>query len=135
MNAVFDPGSAAFVRDARVARVATTRPDGRLHVVPICPVLDGDRVLFMTEPGVKVDNLRADPRVGLAFDEYDEDWSRLRGVSVSGTATVHEAGERWERGRELLYAKFPQFLPDVPIIEGRTLIVEVEPDWVSRGGV
>jgi nitroimidazol reductase NimA-like FMN-containing flavoprotein (pyridoxamine 5'-phosphate oxidase superfamily) len=135
VTAVLSAEVAAYVDAARVARLATVRPDGALHVVPICPVLDGDRVLFMSEPAIKIDNLRADPRVGLAFDEYHEDWDRLRGVSVNGAATVHGSGPTWERGRDLLYEKFPQFLPDVPIVEGRTLIVEVEIDWVSRGGV
>jgi nitroimidazol reductase NimA-like FMN-containing flavoprotein (pyridoxamine 5'-phosphate oxidase superfamily) len=126
---------AAFLRDARVARLATAMPDGGLHVVPVCPVLDGDRIFIATELTSKVWNIRADPRVGVAFDDYDEDWSKLRGVSVSGNATVHEAGPVWERGRDLLYEKYPQYEPQAEIVPGRTLILEVSLDWISRGGL
>ena len=121
------------MRDARVARLATATPDGRLHVVPICPALDGDRILIATEPTRKVRNVESDPRVGLSFDDYDEDWSRLRGVSASGRATVHREGTVWERGRDLLYEKYPQYEPDAEIVAGRTVMLEVELDWVSRG--
>ena len=135
MSADLSPAVRAFVDAARVARLATVTPDGRLHVVPICPALDGDRILISTEPNAKIRNLEADPRVGLAFDEYDEDWSRLRGVSVSGRATIHRDGPVWDRGRDLLYEKYPQYAGDAPIDPGRTLLLEVEVDWVSTAGV
>jgi nitroimidazol reductase NimA-like FMN-containing flavoprotein (pyridoxamine 5'-phosphate oxidase superfamily) len=32
----------------RTAILATTRPDGRPHAVPVCFVLDNDDVLFLT---------------------------------------------------------------------------------------
>jgi nitroimidazol reductase NimA-like FMN-containing flavoprotein (pyridoxamine 5'-phosphate oxidase superfamily) len=126
-------GVAVFLRDARVARLATLGPYGP-HVVPVCPVFDGDRILIATDPTMKTEHVRADPRVGLAVDDYEEDWSRLRGVSVTGRATLHEAGVVWERGRALLYVKYPQYEPTAPITLGQTLMLEVELDWVSRGG-
>ena len=135
MSAELSPAARALVDAARVARLATITPDGRLHVVPICPALDGERILISSEPNQKTRNLEADPRVGLAFDEYDEDWSKLRGVTVSGRATVHRDGPTWDRGRDLLYEKFPQYVGDAPIDRGRTLMIEVELDWVSTAGL
>ena len=135
MSAELSPLARAFVDTARVARLASVTPDGRLHVVPVCPVLDADRILVSTEPTQKVRNLEADPRVGLSFDEYDEDWSTLRGVSVTGSATIHRDGEVWDRGRDLLYTKFPQYASDAPIERGRTLMLEIRLDWVSTGGL
>jgi PPOX class probable F420-dependent enzyme len=135
VTAELSPEARAFVDAARVARLASARPDGLLHVVPICPVLDGDRILVATERTQKVRNLEADARVGLAFDEYDEDWSTLKSVNASGLATVHADGPVWDRGRELLYAKFPQYPADAPIEPGQTLIVEIELDWVSTSGL
>lgn len=134
MSAELEPEVRAFVDAARVARLATATPDGRLHVVPICPALDGERIVISTEPTQKVRNLEADPRVGLAFDDYDEDWSKLRGVSVSGRATIHRDGPVWDRGRWLLYEKYPQYVDDSPIEPGRTLMLEVEIDWVAVSG-
>ena len=91
MSVELAAGVAVFLRDARVARLATLGPYGP-HVVPVCPVFDGDRILIATDPTMKTEHVRADPRVGLAVDDYEEDWSRLRGVSVTGRATLHEAG-------------------------------------------
>jgi PPOX class probable F420-dependent enzyme len=112
VSAELSPAARAFVDAARVARLATIAPDGRLHVVPICHALDGDRILVATEPTQKVRNLEADPRVGLAFDDYDEVWSKLQSLSASGRAAVHRDGPVWARGRELLYRKFPQYPDD-----------------------
>jgi PPOX class probable F420-dependent enzyme len=134
VSAELSPEARVFVDAARVARLATTTPEGRLHVVPICPALDGDRILISTEPTQKVRNLEADGHVGIAFDEYDEDWSKLRSVTANGRATIHRDGPVWDRGRELLYAKFPQYAGDAPIEPGQTLMLEVELDWVSTVG-
>ena len=135
MSVELSPEARAFVDAARVARLATVTADGRLHVVPVCPALDADRILVATEPTQKSRNVAADPRVGVAFDEYYEDWSTLRGVSVTGSATIHRDGEVWDRGRDLLYAKFPQYASDAPIEPGRTLMLEITLDWVSKGGL
>jgi len=38
---------ASFIRWERVARLATVDAEGQPHVVPVCPVLDGDHLVFM----------------------------------------------------------------------------------------
>ena len=135
MSAELSPAARVFVDEARVARLATVTTDGRLHVVPICPALEADRILISTEPNRKIRNLQGDPRVGITFDAYDEDWSALKSVSASGRATIHRDGPVWDRGRELLYAKFPQYPVDSPIEPGQTLMLEIELDWVSTAGL
>jgi PPOX class probable F420-dependent enzyme len=128
-------GEREIVRWARVARLATVDADGRPHVVPISPVLDGGLLLFATdEESVKVRNLRRNPHVALVFDDYLEDWGRLRAVMVRGTARVLDHGPEWERVRDLLYAKYVQYLPVAPIEPGRSVIVEVEIESASESG-
>jgi nitroimidazol reductase NimA-like FMN-containing flavoprotein (pyridoxamine 5'-phosphate oxidase superfamily) len=125
---------AAFVREQPVARLGTTMPDGGVHVVPIFPALDDDgRIYIATEPGQKVANLERDPRLGLAFDVYDDDWAKIRRVSVRGTATLHRDGELWDRGREPHYAKFPSYEAEAEIVRGRTVVIAVDLEWVSTG--
>jgi PPOX class probable F420-dependent enzyme len=54
----------------RTAILATTRADGRPHAVPVCFVLDGDDVLFLTNDATaKARALQRDPRVTLVVDD------------------------------------------------------------------
>lgn len=80
---------------ARVARLASVTPDGRPHAVPICFVIDGDRLVTIVDHKPKtttqlrrLDNIRANPSVTVLVDHYDEDWSNLWWVRADGIATV-----------------------------------------------
>ncbi len=124
-----------FVASARVGHLATTRSDGTPHVVPISPVLDLDRLVFATETNtVKVRNIRANPFVAVCFDEYDEDWSLLKQVLLYGAPYFIETGMEFERDRNLLYEKFPQYGSSSPIEEESSVIVEVEIERASTWG-
>jgi PPOX class probable F420-dependent enzyme len=132
---VFGRGEADFVAVQRVGYLATVYPDGRPHVVPISPVLDLDRLVFATERDTqKVRNLEGNPLVAVAFDEYAEDWSRLKQVVVHGEAYVIDSGLEFERDRNLLYEKYPQYESEAPIDEGVSIIVEVRADRVVTWG-
>ena len=59
-----------LMEGTRTAILATTRRDGRPHAVPVCFVLDGDDILFLTSAGsVKGAGMRRDPRVTLVVDD------------------------------------------------------------------
>ena len=114
--------------ECRVARLATVAADGRPHVVPICFALDGDTLYTAVDAKPKstralrrLDNIESDPRVEIVIDHYDEDWSKLWWVRLSGRARVidHDA-----RGLELLEAKYPQYRDDPPA--GPFVVVEIE---------
>jgi len=131
----FGRGEADFVARQRVGYLATVYADGRPHVVPISPVLDLDRLVFATERETqKVRNLEGNPFVAIGFDEYDEDWSKLRQVVVHGEAYVIDSGFEFDRDRTLLYEKYPQYEAEAPITEGASIIVEVRPDRVVTWG-
>jgi PPOX class probable F420-dependent enzyme len=104
--------------DARVARLATVGADGRPHVVPICFALDGDTLYTAVDAKPKssrrlrrLANIEANPEVEVVIDHWDEDWSKLWWVRLSGTARVveHDA-----RGLELLVAKYAQYREQAP---------------------
>ena len=136
MADVLTAAQAAFVAERRVAALATVKPDGMPHVVPICPVLDTDRIVFATEIDTqKVRNMRFNDWVAICFDEYSEDWSALRQVIVHGPVLLLESGPDFERGRNLLYAKFEQYRSEAPIEEGTSMIVEVPYDRVTSWNV
>jgi PPOX class probable F420-dependent enzyme len=124
---------AEFLRWARVARLATTAPDGSPHVAPVCPVLDGSEVVVALETGsVKARNIHGEARVALVVDEYREDWEALAGLVVWGRARFLE-GDAWARARGLLYEKFTQYEPLAPIQDNP--IVAIGLDHVASWGV
>jgi nitroimidazol reductase NimA-like FMN-containing flavoprotein (pyridoxamine 5'-phosphate oxidase superfamily) len=120
---------------ARVIRVATADARRVPHVVPVCAVLDAGRLYFgSAEDARKVRNLRANPRVSLVADDYTEAWDGLRGVMVTGAATLHARGPRFRRARQLLYAKYPQYESEAALDEGDSIVVEVTPTRVFAWG-
>jgi PPOX class probable F420-dependent enzyme len=100
---------------ARVARLATVRPDGAPHLVPVVFVLEGDTVWLAVDEKPKrhrrlqrVVNIRAEPRVSLLADSYDEDWNRLWWVRADGRARIVGEGHELERAVSLLLDRYPQ---------------------------
>jgi PPOX class probable F420-dependent enzyme len=128
---------AAFVDAARVARLATSMPDGSPHVVPVCHALDMDRIVIASAFDRKVANIRDTPAVCVAFDEYSEDWDHgLSQVIVFGEAYLVESGPEFERDANLLNEKFPQYpVSTYPIEEATTVIIEIRPTHVSSWGL
>jgi len=77
----------AFVSEGtRTGKLATTRHDGRPHVVPIWFVLDGDDFVFNT--GDHTVKARALRRNGLAALCVDEERPPYAFVSVTGTVSI-----------------------------------------------
>lgn len=118
---------------ARVARLATVRPDGAPHLVPIVFAMQegaggADRIVSAVDHKPKstralrrLANIAANPRVSLLVDGYDEDWTRLWWVRADGLATVHADAE--PAHPEALAAKYGQYR-DVPPA-GPFVVVEV----------
>jgi len=92
-----------LVAQARVARLATTRPDGRVDLVPITfALMDGEPLRLVTAVDHKpktttalqrLANIRATPAVTVLVDHYDDtDWSVLWWVRLRGRALVADPG-------------------------------------------
>jgi PPOX class probable F420-dependent enzyme len=83
-----DEWRAFLVEGTRTAKLATTRADGRPHVVPIWFLLDGDDVVFTTwHESLKARSLRRDPRVALCVDD---DRPPFAYVELGGRATLSD---------------------------------------------
>ena len=120
-----------FVRAARVCRIATVRPDGGPHLIPVCPVFDGATLYvdigrrYATAEGV-----RANGRLAVLIDEYDDDWSKLKAVLLRGRAEPVDGEER-DRAWALIREKFPQHKP-IGWEPRLTLALRIE-DWRQWG--
>ena len=131
------PDVVAFLAAARVARMATVDAGGAPLVLPVCFAVSGGRLFVSLDEKPKrrdpldlerVRNLRANPRVAVVADRWDEDWSRLAWVHLSGTARVALPGEQPDTHRlalALLRDKYPPYRRMA--LETRPLIaIEIE---------
>jgi PPOX class probable F420-dependent enzyme len=71
----FDARVHRFFETEPVVWLATVRPDGRPHIIPVWFWWDGSELLVFSKPdAVKVDNLRADPHLMLAVGDAENDF-------------------------------------------------------------
>ncbi len=83
---------AFLVSGTRTGKLATVRPDGRPHVVPIWFLVDDDEIVFTTwHDTVKYRNLTIDPRAALSVDLEAPPYAF---VTVEGTVEISDDGER-----------------------------------------
>jgi PPOX class probable F420-dependent enzyme len=117
---------------ARIGRMATVRPDGTPHIVPITFAISNETLVTAVDAKPKrttklqrLQNLRANPAVSIIVDHYADDWSALWWIRIDGLAKVVdrelESSDAPARSAatETLIAKYPQYQvtpPDGPVI-------------------
>jgi PPOX class probable F420-dependent enzyme len=125
-------------RSRPVAHLATVRPDGGPHVVPIVFALVDDTVYSAVDAKPKrsrnlqrLVDVRADPRCALVVDHYEADWRRLWWVRADGNGEVVDEPSPAHPGIRALVQRFPQYGADPP--SGPLLVVTVErwSGWAS----
>jgi PPOX class probable F420-dependent enzyme len=111
---------------ARVARLATVDGQGQPHLVPVTFAVLGERIVIAVDHKPKrttdlrrLRNIRANPRVAVLADHYEEAWDRLWWARADGTARIlGDGGERAEALRRL-EERYPQYRerpPGGPVI-------------------
>ena len=124
-----DPAEArALFASAAVARLATVRPDGSPHLVPVCFAVAGETIYTAVDHKPKstaalarLRHIAAEPRVALLADRYEDDWSQLWWVRVDGDASVVSSPRERERALTALAAAYPQYADRPP--EGPAIAV------------
>jgi len=119
---------------ARVARLATADAAGRPHLVPVTFATVGDSLVTAVDHKPKrgtdlrrLRNIRAQPRVAVLADHYEEAWTALWWVRADGAARILEAnagGEERAAALRALVAKYPQYRERPPA--GPVIWVDVD---------
>jgi PPOX class probable F420-dependent enzyme len=127
---ILNPEQRRFLTDGRTATLATTAPDGRPRLVPICYIVGTDDRLARPrlyspldekpkrsqDPHdlARVHDLLVLPEVSLLVDRWSEDWSRLAWLRLHGRGELlePEPHEREEHATAVadLRAKYPQYV-------------------------
>jgi PPOX class probable F420-dependent enzyme len=135
------PAEAAFVQAQRAGRLATADERGTPHVVPVCYAFDGARFYTPLDEKPKragdralrrVRNIEARGEASLVIDRYDDDWSRLGYVIVTGRAGLLEPGAVGHvEALALLRERYPQYR--AMALESRPVIA-LTPESVASWG-
>lgn len=115
-----------------VLTLATNREDGWPQATTVGYVNDGLLIYVMTFPQAqKVRNIERDPRVSLTIDSAEEDWGKIKGLSMAAMAEVVDAVDEVERVTHLMLAKFPQ-ITEMPAPDaGDVTILRLTPKVIS----
>ena len=121
----------AFIDAAHVCRIATVRAAGEPHVIPVCPVFDGEVLFVDLGPKSTTANaLEHDARIAVLIDEYDDDWTKLRKVILKCKAE-RVTGAEQERAWEMIRAKYPQYAT-IDWKPRLTMALRIY-DWLAEG--
>ncbi|TMF96813.1 MAG: hypothetical protein E6I04_09185 [Chloroflexi bacterium] len=77
---VFSAAELDFLRSQRIARFATVGPTGWPHVAPVMYTMNDDGSLDFDVDGVKLRNMRAEPRAAMVVDAMGP----RRGIAMQG---------------------------------------------------
>lgn len=119
--------------------------DGAPYVTPMSFVVDGERILFRTVAGKKLDGIRANPAVCVEASEFNEETGDWVSVIVRGTARFVDDASTRQDTISRLYSKYEKALGSplsgggiVPL-GGNPYVVEVPIEEItgmaSNGGL
>ncbi len=109
MDEDFKSKAIDYLNDHHTLRLATVTTDGQPMAHTIEYVTDGQSIYFFTSKNSrKAVNIASNPKIGMAIDEFAEDWNTIQGLQLEGQAFLLETPEEIEKVAGLFIAKFPQ---------------------------
>jgi PPOX class probable F420-dependent enzyme len=128
----------AKLATARLGHLATVRPTGAPHLVPVVFALIERRLVSPVDHKPKrslrlarLDNIRHEGRVTLLVDHYQEDWTGLWWVRVDGVAETLESID--PASAAALTEKYPQYRDNPPTGPGISIEIGTVSGWSSAG--
>ena len=120
MQTALDKVALHWLSSQKVAYLATTDVHAQPHLVPVVFVsMEEDIFICIDEKPKKnrslkrLANIKANPKISLLVDNYDDDWQELKWVRVDGTAILLENTDEsravFESVISTLRDKYPQY--------------------------
>ena len=120
METALDKVALHWLSSQKVAYLATTDVHAQPHLVPVVFVsMEEDIFICIDEKPKKnrslkrLANIKANPKISLLVDNYDDDWQELKWVRVDGTAILLENTDEsravFESVISTLRDKYPQY--------------------------
>lgn len=100
-----------YLRNARIARLATVDRLNSIHIVPVVFAISGSRIYFVVDLKAKkegrqlkrIRNISETKKAALLIDNYSENWEKLSFLLIHCSARVIDKGENLKE--KLLAAK------------------------------
>ena len=109
MEQMPDNEAIGFLSRSKVAHIGVIS-DGVPYVTPMSFVVDGDRILFRTKPGKRLEAIESNPVVCIEASQFDEETGDWTSVVVTGRAEERSDDETTARAVELLLEKYEAVL-------------------------
>ena len=131
-----------YLREHRVARLASLNKDETVHIVPIVFANDSRSIYFAidkkpkkTEMLKRLWNIERNPQVTLLLDDYDEDWNRLSYAIIYSKAKILRS-QRKEKtiALFLLKEKYSQYRIGgyLPENSSSTIVIRLTPSRIVQ---
>ena len=131
MDKAIEKNIVGLMKRHKVMTIATNRTDGFPQATTVAYVNDGVDLYFCcAKDSQKAKNIRKSDKVSITIDKDYRDWSKIKGLSMGGHATLLKSKSDREMAYGLLTKKFPemgQFGADDPSMA----FVKVHPTVIS----
>ncbi len=131
-----------FINAHVVARLATADAAGQPHVIPFCYAFDGQHVYFVVDhkpkrqtgkPLKRIRNMLENPQAAIVIDDYDDDWTQLAYVLITGTTALVEDEAEYARMLARLRERYPQYRA-MDLTFANNAMVRISPTKVHAWG-
>lgn len=142
MNLPISPAVQRFILSHVVARLATADKNGQPHVIPFCYAFNGEHFYFVVDekpkrqtgkPLKRIRNMLENSQVSLVIDDYNDDWTQLAYVLVTGSAQLVADENEYNVALTLLRGRYPQYRV-MPLSFPHNTMVRIEPQKVLAWG-
>ena len=121
-----------ILRQHNILTLATVREDGFPQATTVGYISDGlSLYVGCGADSQKLRNIDRCNKVSLTVDHDEDDWSRIRGLSMGATAEVVTDPAEIARVIELILAKFPQFKSMPKPEPGSFAFLKITPKVIS----